>query len=240
MRCRGTRSRLSAYLDGDLSARELRAVAGHLARCAACAERWRSLRSALDVLADAPRLECREGIAARVLDRLEVESRGPGLALLFRPVWAARPLMLPSLLPAAVVLCALLAVAFVLDRGPRGVPEGRLRAEAWDTGLPPSGTEGNPLIPSSGVSAPRARAQGLLPDRLLEEMGEGTLFLETVVARDGSVSAVTLLGGDSDQARPLLEALRRTRFEPGRFHGRSVAVCVYRLISRMDVWGRET
>jgi hypothetical protein len=66
-------------------------------------------------------------------------------------------------------------------------------------------------------------------------MREGTLFLETVVARDGSVSTVTLLGGDSEQAQPLLDALRRERFEPVLFHGRPVAVSVYRLISRMEV-----
>ena len=65
--------------------------------------------------------------------------------------------------------------------------------------------------------------------------GEGTFFLETVVARDGSVSAVTLLTGDSVQARPIVDALRRERFEPARFQGRPVAVSVYRLISRLEV-----
>jgi hypothetical protein len=66
-------------------------------------------------------------------------------------------------------------------------------------------------------------------------MEEGTLFLETVVARDGSVSAVNLLQGNSHQAGPVLEALRRERFWPGQYNGRPVAVSVYRLISRMDV-----
>jgi hypothetical protein len=71
-------------------------------------------------------------------------------------------------------------------------------------------------------------------------MDEGTLFLETVVARDGSVSMVTLLGGDSEHARPVVDALRRERFEPVRLHGRPVAVSVYRLISRLDVWAPLT
>jgi hypothetical protein len=56
-----------------------------------------------------------------------------------------------------------------------------------------------------------------------------------VVAPDGSVSNVTLIDGDLAQAGPLLEAMRRERFEPGRFRGRPVAVSVYRLISRMEV-----
>jgi hypothetical protein len=34
-----------------------------------------------------------------------------------------------------------------------------------------------------------------------------------------------------------VDALRRERYEPGRFRGRPVAVSIYRLISRMEVWG---
>jgi hypothetical protein len=49
------------------------------------------------------------------------------------------------------------------------------------------------------------------------------------------VSTVTLLEGDSVQAKPLLEALRHARFEPVRVKGRPVAVSVYRLISLMEV-----
>ena len=50
-------------------------------------------------------------------------------------------------------------------------------------------------------------------------------------------SAVTVLGGDSELARPVVDALRRERYEPARFRGRPVAVSIYRLISRMEVWG---
>jgi len=238
MTCRGVRRRLSAYMDGDLRAAEAGRMAAHLEACAACGARWRSLRGALDALADLPRLEGSDGIASRVLDRLELERRGPGLALLFRRRGASRPLILPSLLPAALVLMVVLAGALALDRasdpGPLPDVATRGRGETWEVRSAPSGSEGNPLFSSAGVTAPRARGAAF-PDHLLTEMAEGTLFVETVVARDGSVSTVTLLNGDSRQARPLLEALRRERFEPGRLRGRPVAVSVYRLISRMDV-----
>jgi hypothetical protein len=82
---------------------------------------------------------------------------------------------------------------------------------------------------------PRPQAGDALPASVLTDMSEGTLFLETVVARDGSVSTVTLLEGDSEQARPLVDALRHARYEPVRVRGRAVAVSVYRLISRQDV-----
>ena len=234
MTCRGARQRFSPYLDGDLPPEDERAVAAHLEECGACARHWRSLRAVLAVLSAAPRLTPSDGIAARVMDRLELERRGPGLALLFRPFWAARPLMLPSLIPAALVLVSILAGALALDRDPRALTT-TARGQGWERRLPPSGTEANPFFPSSGISVPRIRAGGARSQEVLAAMAEGTLFLETVVARDGSVSTVTLLRGDREQARPLLDVLRRERFEPGRFRGRPVAVSLYRLISRMEV-----
>jgi len=235
MRCRGVQGRLSAYRDGHLPAEEARAVGDHLASCVGCAERWRALRASLEMLGSLPRLPA-AGIAVRVLDRLEVESRGPGLALLFLPFWAARPLILPSLVPAALVLVTVLAGAFALDQEmrPQSATIALSPAEQWAIGLP--GTEGNPLFPSGEVSAPRIRARGRMPEaRLAGQDGETTFFVETVVARDGSVAHVALLEGDSERARPYVDALREERFEPARLRGRPVAVSVYRLFSSMEV-----
>jgi outer membrane biosynthesis protein TonB len=64
--------------------------------------------------------------------------------------------------------------------------------------------------------------------------------VETVVARDGSVSAVNLLQGDLERARGVLEALRQARFEPTLLNGRPVAVSVYRLISALEVRAHVT
>jgi anti-sigma factor RsiW len=237
MTCRGIRNRLSAYRDGELTGAEAQAVAAHLYGCAPCNERWRSLVETLDALAAAPRLASADGIAPRVLARLEVESRGPGLALLYRPMWADRPLMLPSLFPAAALVVMVISAALALSSDPGPLPTVATRTlpapPQWVQPVPSWGTEINPLVASAEVSAPRARAA--FPADLLADMNEGTLFVQTVVARDGSVSTVTLLDGNGAEAGPLLEALRRERFEPGRFRGRPVAVSVYRLISRMDV-----
>jgi len=223
-------------MDGDLDAAQARSVSAHLRACPACAERWRGLRSAVEMLAETPRLESPEPIAPRVFDRLEVETRGAGLALVLRPTWKARPLILPSLLPAAAVLSVVLGVAFALDRDPLPLPAVVTRgAESWGpTGA--SGTESNPLFLSTEVSAPRVRSAMPFTADLIQALGEKPIFVETVVARDGTVSMVTLLDGDSRLAGPLLEALRQQRFEPGRRHGRPVAVSLYRLISRLDVF----
>src|SRR5262249_49506823 len=193
----------------------------------------------LDLLATLPRVESGGEIAARVFDRLDMEGRQPGLSLLFRPLGAARPLMLPSLVPAVFVLMAVVTGALALDRAPAPAPLARTvaRSEAWADYLRPSGTESNPLFPTSEVSWPRMRSAETVPRYLLDHPGQGTVFVETVVARDGSVSAVNVLGGDSSLPLPVVEAMWRERYEPGRFRGRPVAVSIYRLIAHMDVWG---
>jgi hypothetical protein len=238
MSCGWARRRFSAHRDGELPLVEAGRLALHLEACAECGRRWHELNESLDVLAEAPRLEPVDTIASRVFDRLDIEGRQPGLASLFRSFRAARPLMLPSLVPAVVVLVAILSGALALDRfHEEPLPVVRMQglAEAWEAGLPPSGTESNPLFPSSDVSAPRIRSGEPYPRYLLDHPGEGTMFFETVVARDGSVSAINLLEGDLELARPVLEALRHDRYEPGRLRGRPVAVSMYRLISRIEV-----
>jgi hypothetical protein len=234
MKCRAVCRQLSFYLDGDLGSPESRAVASHLDQCDGCRRRLDELRAVSEALGDLPRLAPPVSLAVEVRDRLDVESRGPGLALLFRPAWRARPLMLPSLVPAALLLLLAVSAAFVLDRGP--AVEQVLASVGEIDELPPVwGTESNPLFPVAGVSVPRSRDSGDVPVDQLTEMAEGTLFVETIVARDGSVSSVHVIEGDSAGAAPLMEALWRERFWPGHMNGRPVAVSVYRLISRMDV-----
>jgi hypothetical protein len=238
MRCSVARARLSDWIDGVLDCARAREVGDHLARCPACERRAAEVRAVSRMVADLPRLDAPEPVAARVFDRLDMEMRPPALAQLFRGVLAARPYMVPSLLPAAVVLAAVLTATIALDSGP--LPAVHLAPGAWHV-TPASGTEGNPLFPSAEIQLPReTSALGLSPEALAGS-GEGTVFLETIVARDGSVADVTLLeGGDAAGEGALVEALRQQRYEPARYRGRPVAVSVYRLISRMEVRSPRT
>jgi hypothetical protein len=238
MRCAIARTRLSDWIEGPLEEPVGREMAAHLAACVECARRAEELRAVSRLVGELPRLDAPEPVAGRVFDRLDMEARNPALALLFRGFSAARPYMLPSLLPASVVVVALLAGALALDSGP--LPEVHLAPGAWST-TPASGTEGNPMFPSAGIDLPRgASAWGLAPE-VVAGRGEGTLFVETVVARDGSVAHVTVLDGtDAEGQDAILDALRRQRFEPVRYRGRPVAVSVYRLISRMEVRSPRT
>jgi hypothetical protein len=235
MTCQGVQDRLSDWLDGELATSASRAVSEHLAACAGCARQARELRAVSGLLAELPRLESAAPGAGPLALQLEFAggSRRPGLALLFRSVLATRPHILPSLLTAAAILLLAIGAILALDTGP--LPEVRTTA-TWAT-APVSGTEGNPLFPSAEVM-PQQRA-ALAPEVLAKE-GEDSVFLETVVARDGSVAGVTVLQGDAKVEQALIDALRQQRFEPVRYRGRFVAVSVYRLISRMEVRSPRT
>jgi hypothetical protein len=233
MRCAWVRRRLSAWIDGDLAPATTRVVSAHLRGCQGCRRRVDELRDVSRLLGDLPRLEAPESVAQEVLTHLEVETRGPGLGMVLRQFGAARPFIMPSLVPAALVIVTVLSAAVALDSG----AQPRLPATIASWGVVPAlGTESNPLFPSTGVGLPRERDGGRLAhDALLAGVGKGSLFVETVVARDGTVSTVTVLEGNAERAGPLLEALRRQRYEPTRYRGRPVAVSVYRLISHTDV-----
>jgi hypothetical protein len=237
MNCRTVRSHLSAYRDGDLPAEITREVSVHLGSCDACHTHHRSYQGALGQLGALERITCDESIAARVQTRLEVEMRGPGLSLLFRPVWRSRPLFLPSLVPAVLVLLAVMAGVLSLEREADRLPPVYVRntGHSWNGTMPASGTEGNPLFPSATNSLPRTRAGDPMLPQVLADLGQRSFFVEMVVGRDGRVSAVTLLDGDWNQAAPILDVLRHQRFEPSRVRGRPVAVSFYRLISGTEV-----
>lgn len=225
MSCDAVREKLSPYLDGDLDGGDTRLVAAHLEACVGCASHWRSLRGALQALRQLPLLKPPEPLAPRVMARVEVESRGPGLA---RPTWKERPLIVPSLVSAALVFVCALTAAVLLDSAPRRLQD----RFTFDRGI-----DDRPLVLLE-MHAPRLRAQALADDFVPSR--EDSHFFETVVTRDGLVAEVTLLSGRPADAGRLMNALRREPFEPAHYRGRPVAVNVYRLISRLDVHAPET
>jgi hypothetical protein len=236
--CAAARARLSAYVDRDIERRQLGELARHLAGCAACARAEAALREAAELLAALPRESASPAIAPTVLHRLEVERRGPGLRLLFRPAWKARPLILPSLLPAALVfLLAIGGGLWVEQRLARPFPAVR-SGPAWSTRGAPFGSEGNPALPTTGILAPQPLPSSGAPAALPASGGEDAVLFEAVVARDGRVWSVVSLGGGAHEG--LLRSLRAERFAPGRSAGRAVAVTIYRLFTRIEVRASAT
>jgi hypothetical protein len=232
MMCALARRRLSEWVDGELGPARSRRLEEHLSRCPGCTRQARELRELRLLFAGLPRLEPPDSMASGVFARIEVETeaRRPALVSLYRSFTAARPFILPSMVPATLMLVTILAGALALDPGP--LPEVHLAVGASRV-TPAFGTERNPLFPSEVGELPRERTAVELPAVVLARRGE--VFLETVVGRDGSVADVTVIDGDVVGREALVDALRRQRFEPVRYRGRTVAVGVYRLISRVEV-----
>jgi anti-sigma factor RsiW len=239
MTCASIHDRLSEWLDGELAPAAAHEVEAHLDACSACSRRAAELRGLSRLLAELPRLGSSGPVESSLSLRLELASgvRRPGLAVLYRSFASAQPFILPSLVTAACVLVLFLSALLAVDPGP--LPEVHTTPGVWGA-LPVSGTEANPLFPSAEILLPQQLAALSLPPEVLSGDGEGSFFLETVVARDGSVAGVTLLEGDAGFEKPLVEALQKQRFEPVRYRGRLVAVSVYRLISRTEVRSPRT
>ncbi len=229
MSCRDVRAMFSEYLDGELAPAHARFLARHLESCAACRAEFDALRCALEMMAALPRESSPDPIATRVRERLELEARKPAVRHLLRP---GRPLLRPRFAPVAVAAFCLMALPILMVPVRPTVP-----APAGALGF---GSESQPLSLSSDVLAPRLTQSASLDDALAGAPADRSWFVETVVTRDGRVSAVRVLGGDAAYAAPLADALRQERFEPGRFQGRPVAVSLYRLISRTEVRAPST
>lgn len=102
MSCRELREQFSAYLDGELPPEEAQAVSRHVEGCAECARELDDLRRTIEALAEWPVLKAPEGLKAKILAKLEVESgSGKGRAVSrMRSLWPAA---------AAIIVAVLLA-----------------------------------------------------------------------------------------------------------------------------------
>jgi hypothetical protein len=228
---------MSEYMDGDLVGRRRHALSAHLDSCPGCQHHLAELRRSSDLLSSLPRLASPEPLAAGVLDRLEVESRGPGLALLFRSAWAARPLIFPSMAPAALVLsCTLGLILSMGARDLRTVANARGGAAADFSQA--AGTDLDPIMPTEGVSLPQASTGNVFMEELLARTPvdlREPIFAETTVSADGRVLNPRLLQGEPRVAGRLFQAMKYQRFVPGHDDGRPVAVRTYRLYESVEV-----
>lgn len=76
------RRRLSAYLEGDLGAREEAALESHLIECPACAAELRALRRAIELLRSLPAPEPSRDLGAAVIARLRAGEGQPRRSVL--------------------------------------------------------------------------------------------------------------------------------------------------------------
>lgn len=230
--CETARDLLDAFLDGELSVDEQVMVESHLGWCRTCARRVEDMRligSALRVSpysaqVDDTDLQAVESIQAGVLLRVLTEQE-QSMAVRLKDLCSDMRLFWPLLgATTALLICITLAM-LVLQRSMQERPESL--AAMISTSQP--GSEGNPLLPDSGVrsvdtgfsqyvdenrlsggiSLPRAMdARGLFEEvqHVAETEGFGddaAITLQLVVSRDGRVANYRVLseGGRSQGGR---------------------------------------
>jgi predicted anti-sigma-YlaC factor YlaD len=113
MVCESCNSRLSAYLDGNLSSKELRAVGTHIAACRRCREDLRELQDLKRILRKLPAAEAREGFWDDALRAVRTSRRKPA-------IWAYG-----SAVGAAAAAVAV-AIIVLISRPDPTVPVGRI------------------------------------------------------------------------------------------------------------------
>jgi Putative zinc-finger len=232
MSCNSVRKDFSSYLEGDLTAVRRELVAAHLESCPGCARHLSELREVSAALSSMPRLVCQESLAAGMMDRVEVESRGPGLALLFRSALSARPLMVPSVLPAALVAVSMLSGIFMVSA--RDIAVAQARAP-----MPAIATAADDYIVSQAADAERS-PDFFVDEQFIKMKGQEDLFMETFVTLDGQVWA-KLIEGDSKTAAPIMREITRQRGVPARNEdGKPTTLRTFRLISSVDVRAPRT
>lgn len=117
MSCEPTRERLSAYLDGDVSAAARAEIDRHLAGCAACRGELESLRDLIDRARALRRdIEPERDLWPEIQGRLEPRRGGA----LRSPWWRAAPAI--RLAAAAVLVAALALLVAERPEAPAGVP----------------------------------------------------------------------------------------------------------------------
>lgn len=102
-KCVETRRKLFSFLEGDLDAREERAIQTHLEECPACSESLENLRFTQELLTSLPQLEAPSQIWDSLLRRIREKEKAFVFPL--RSLLQKKYLIPPASAAACLVLC---------------------------------------------------------------------------------------------------------------------------------------
>lgn len=236
--CNRTRSRLSAYLDGELDVREHVDVRQHLSACAACRSElaaFEDLGGLLRTVGTGRTTEM-DGLADAVVSRVSAEGREAWRARLGRAfddmhlVWAG------LCASAAVIVCAGLAASLVL-LAPREERADSLRGMFASLAL--AGTDLEPMTLRPGLQVPRVSPEAITPVMLASVLpgpwsGDSDVAVSAVVTREGRVLDAQIVDGHAYAG--FTESLQESaRFHPASRRGVPVAVSLVWVMSHTTV-----
>lgn len=208
--CNQMQTKLTEYLDGRLSGREMQAVDAHLEHCRECAGEWTSLKETQSLLAGLGPVPEPEDLLLRIRVAISQERarRRQGRFHALNLAW--RNTVGPFLLQAAAgfVSAVLLMGSVIVLVSMFAQPEA---AQAADE-------------PLGNATAPRLLY--LSSDAGSNEIGalSGPVVIEVYVNGEGEAYDYRIISGPDDlQTRAQVENLLLTsRFEPARFFGQPV------------------
>jgi hypothetical protein len=238
MTCTAVRRRLPAFYDRELGVRELIAIESHVTGCPPCAAELQGLRSLGDALrvaaAPAPADDW-TGLRSGVISRMRAEAHESWPARVGRMFDDMHLVWIGLASTAATFLCAVVALSALHFASPDR--DDSLRSMIALVSAP-AGSNMNPIRADQFLqvpSVPEGPIQAMLAQPITHD--ELMLVFSAVVTREGRVSRVSVLTNDSHprEIEPVLEALARGQFEPGRVGASPVAVKLVWLLAHTTV-----
>jgi hypothetical protein len=238
--CAAVRRRLPAFHDRELPIHDLITIEAHVSECPSCAGELHGLRSVGDALrlAAAPGpADDWTGVQAGVIGRMRAEAYESWSARTGRMFDDLHLIWIGLASTVATFLCGVLALSALHFASP---DRNDSLAAVLTMISAPAGSDLNPVRSDQFLQAPRVSLRGGPVEAMLAQpitREELTLALEAVVTREGRVSGLSLLskGQRTQDVSPLLDALSRSRLEPGRLGAAPVAVNLVWLVAHTTV-----
>lgn len=238
--CAAVQRRLPAFYDRELSIPELIAVENHLQDCPPCARELRVLQDVGHALRQAAApgpADDWTGLQPGVISRMRAEAHESWTARAGRIFDDLHLVWIGLAATAATFLCGAVALSALHFGSPER--RGDSLAAVFAVMAAPTGSDLNPVRLDDYIRVPSVPKEGPMEAMLLRPISEEELVLalSAVVTREGRVSELSVLNGDTDKREIdlILEGISQAPLEPARFGTAPIAVNLVWLLTHTTV-----
>jgi hypothetical protein len=240
--CSLVRQRLAAFHDNEISLGQRVAVQAHLNDCWDCRQELGALEEVRDALrlAVPARGDDWSDLQPGIIGRMCAEANEAWPARLGRLFDDMHLVWISLASTAATFLCGAIVLGMLHFASPERTDS---LAAMIAVMAAPSGSDLNPMsLNVDDIQAPSVPQDGFVKTTL-EEAGAGgemMLAFSAVIARDGRIHGLEVLGGSHDrpQVAQLVDAISRGRLEPARYGTDPIAVNLVWFVEHMTVKGK--